>query len=227
LNLPSNKRNKSPPKTKILIKTIQNSVFPQKPQIIYASTIFSYTIDKTAPSLGETSVSKGLSRAFVVAALLIVIVAAVLLGMVIGYDLKGGSKPVSNIIKPADITLVVEGHLGGSLGPDNQTHDTFIPCNFTIYAGQPVSLTIINYDEGPHSFTSPTLNVDFQIPGHEAANVPSVSHFQFTQTTAGTYRWWCATPCDAGQGGWAMTTGSDGQPGQIGYMGGFVTVLQG
>jgi hypothetical protein len=32
-------------------------------------------------------------------------------------------------------------------------------------------------------------------------------------------------PCDAGQGGWAMTAGTDGQLGQLGFMGGYVTVV--
>ena len=77
-----------------------------------------------------------------------------------------------------------------------------------------------------HSFTSPTLEtVAFQIPASQTNEVPAVSHFQFTETQSGVYRWWSRIPCDTDAGGWAMTTGSDGQPGQIGFMGGFVTVL--
>ncbi len=125
----------------------------------------------------------------------------------------------------ADITMVVEGHEGGSLGTDGKTHDTVIPANFAVYMGQIVNLTVVNYDEGPHTFTSPGLGVNFQIPGHVSAGVPSVSHFQFAATKAGVFRWWCSLPCDTGQGGWAMTTGSDGQPDKIGFMSGFVTVL--
>ena len=99
----------------------------------------------------------------VVAAFIVVVLAAIVLGMVIGYDLKPASTPVSGTAKYADVTLVVQSDL--TLGPDNQTHDTFVPCNFTVYAGQIVNLTVVNYDNAPHSFTSPTLNVAFQIPG--------------------------------------------------------------
>ena len=159
----------------------------------------------------------------VVAAFVSVMLAAIVLGMVIGYDLKPATSATSNTAKYADVTLMVQSDL--TLGPDNQTHDTFVPSNFTVYAGQIVNLTIVNYDNGPHSFTSPTLNVDFQIPASQINGVPSVSHFQFTEAVAGSYRWWCTVACDTDSGGWAMTTGSDGQLGQIGFMGGFVTVL--
>jgi hypothetical protein len=165
---------------------------------------------------------------FVLAAFAFVIIAAGLLGMVIESGVKTNSTPVQTPLivtaQYADVTLVVQSDL--AIGPDNQTHDAFVPCNFTVYAGQNVNLTIVNYDTMPHSFTSPTLNVDFQAPSSNAIGVPSVSHFQFTEAKAGIYRWWCELPCDTDQGGWAMTTGSDGQPGQIRYMGGFVTVLQ-
>jgi plastocyanin len=167
--------------------------------------------------------SGDLPKAIVPAAVLVVIIASVLLGIVIGLNLKTNSP--SGTAQYADVTLVVKGNL--ALGPDNQTHDTFIPCNFTVYTGETVNLTIVNYDNMPHSFTSPTLNVDFQASESQATGVPSVSHFQFTETKAGNYRWWCTVPCDNDSGGWAMANGSDGQPGQIGYMGGFVTVLQG
>ena len=165
-----------------------------------------------------------LSRAFVVAAFLAVILAVALLGMVIGFNLKTSSTPVSGKGQYADTALVVKDNL--VLGPDNQTHDAFVPCNFTVYAGQIVNLTVFNYDDAPHSFTSPTMNLDFQIPGSQTTGVASVSKFQFTKTEAGIYRWWCTVLCDTDAGGWAMTNGSDGLPGQIGYMGGFVTVLQ-
>ena len=65
------------------------------------------------------------------------------------------------------------------------------------------------------------------VPPSNETGVPTVSNFQFNEATAGVYRWYCNYPCDTHSGGWDMTTGSDGQPDQIGYMGGFVTVLQG
>ncbi len=164
-----------------------------------------------------------LSRKYVIVAFAVVIMAAAVLGMAI----ESTTKPVqtSNSVSApyADVTLAVHGDL--ALGPDNQTHDAFVPCNFTVYAGQIVNLTVFNYDTMPHSFTSTTLNVNFQIPESTTNGVPSIGHFQFNAAQAGVYRWWCALPCDSDAGGWAMTTGNDGQPGQIGYMGGFVTVL--
>lgn len=159
----------------------------------------------------------------VIAGFIVVVLAAIVLGAIMGYDLKPATTTVSYTAKYADITLLVQSDL--TLGPDNKTHDTFVPCNFTFYADQVVNLTVVNYDSGEHSFTSPTLNVDFQIPGSQINGVPAVSHFQFTETQPGVYRWWCTVPCDTDSGGWAMTTGSDGQPDQIGFMGGFVTVL--
>jgi len=158
-------------------------------------------------------------------AFVIVILAAVVLGLIIGYDLKSTSTPVSSTSKTTDITLVVQGDV--KLGPDGNLHDAFTPCNFTVYAGQEVDLTIVNYDSGEHTFTSPSLGVNFIVPPSNVIGVPTVSNFQFDETTVGVYRWYCTYPCDTDAGGWAMTTGSDGQPDQIGYMGGFVTVLAG
>ena len=158
-------------------------------------------------------------------AFVVVILAAVVLGLIIGYDLKPASTPVSSTPKTADITLVVQGDV--KLGPDGELHDAFTPCNFTVYAGQEVVLTIVNYDSGEHTFTSPSLGVNFIVSPSNVTGVPTVSNFQFNETTVGVYRWYCTYPCDTDAGGWAMTTGSDGQPDQIGYMGGFVTVLAG
>jgi len=157
-------------------------------------------------------------------AFLVVVMAAIVLGIVIGSNLKPATTAVSSE-KTADITLVVQGDV--QLGPDGLLHDAFTPCNFTVYAGQEVNLTIVNYDSGEHTFTSPSLGVNFIVTPSNETGVPAVSNFQFNETKPGVYRWYCTTPCDTDAGGWAMTTGSDGQPDQIGYMGGFVTVLQG
>ena len=158
-------------------------------------------------------------------AFFVVILAAVVVGAIIGYNFKSPTITTASVPKTADITLVVQSDV--KLGPDGLLHDAFTPCNFTVYAGQEVDLTVINYDNGEHSFTSTSLGVNFVVPPSNETGVPTVSNFQFNETTAGVYRWWCVYPCDTDAGGWAMTTGSDGQPDQIGYMGGFVTVLQG
>jgi len=185
--------------------------------------------------------SSGFPRGFAVGAIILALLAAIVLGLVIGYDLKPSAtttisptpSPTTNTTnstsnaaeKYADITLIVQSDL--TLGPDGKLHDTFVPCNFTVYTNQVVNLTVINYDNGEHSFTSTTLNVNFQIPPSNVTGVPAIAQFQFTEPNAGVYRWYCNIPCDTDAGGWAMTTGSDGQPDQIGFMGGFVTVLPG
>jgi len=169
--------------------------------------------------------SKGDFSRIVWLAFFVVILAGVVFGIIIGYNLKSSAPAVSSTPKTADITLVVQGDV--LLGPDGNLHDAFTPCNFTVYASQEVDLTIVNYDSGEHTFTSPTLGVNFIVPPSNVTGVPTVSNFQFTESTAGIYRWYCSYPCDTDSRGWAMTTGSDGQPDQIGYMGGFVTVLQG
>ena len=153
----------------------------------------------------------------------VAILAIGVLGIIIGYNLKPAATPVSTAPKPADVTLTVQGAV--KMGPDGQLHDAFTPSNFTVYAGQLVDLTIISYDSGEHTFTSTSLGANFMVPASNATGIPSVSNFQFTAASAGVYRWYCADPCDTVAGSWAMTNGSDGQPGQIGYMGGFVTVL--
>jgi plastocyanin len=53
----------------------------------------------------------------------------------------------------------------GRLGPDKQWHDAFLPADFSVKAGATVTMTLTNYDSGPHSFTSPTLGVNGIIPG--------------------------------------------------------------
>ncbi len=163
-------------------------------------------------------------RIFVFLAFSVALIAAALLGMVVESSVRPIVYPSSNAPTTAFVTLMIQGDL--TLGPDNKTHDAFVPTDFTVYSNQDVNLTIVNYDSMPHSFTSPTLGVDFQIPASSAVGVPAISHFQFSEANAGEYRWWCAIPCDTDANGWAMTNGSDGQPGQIGFMGGFVTVLK-
>jgi hypothetical protein len=135
-----------------------------------------------------------------------------------------GGAAGSNPLK-AFVTLVTEGHEGGSMGPDGLKHDTVIPADFTVYKGQAVELTMINYDEGPHTITSDGLGIHFQYPGAKSDGVPSVTQFNFTPARAGVFEWYCALPCDAGQGGWAMTQGPHGEKAQPGFMDGNITVL--
>jgi plastocyanin len=100
----------------------------------------------------------------------------------------------------------------GKRGPDGSWHDAFLPADFTVHAGSAVTVTVYNYDDMPHSFTSPSLGVDQTIPGG-SISTPAKTTFIFTAPSKpGGYQWWCALPCDP----WAMA--------HNGYMRGYVTV---
>jgi heme/copper-type cytochrome/quinol oxidase subunit 2 len=155
------------------------------------------------------------------------IVAVLAIGLAAGYygGVLNTPKPtptpsVALLPKYANVAMVVfPGVLNGS---DNQLHDAFTPSNFTIYLGQTVNLTIINYDTSQHSFTSTSLGLDKIVDPAPSNGTPARTTFQFTPTRTGLYRWWCAVPCDD----WAMATDpKDNQHGIIGYMGGYATVL--
>lgn len=167
---------------------------------------------------GQTSVTqtkKGIGTGVLVVLLVVMLVVGAGIGLAVAYVGSNNSTP-----KSADVTVSVVADLRA--GSDNQTHDTFVPSNLTVYEGQTVNITFVNYDDMPHSFTSTALGVNFQIPGSESDGVPSVTHYSFTASKAGVYRYWCITPCDQ----WAMAADPvDGQPGMVGFMGGFVTVL--
>ncbi|MGH2936900.1 MAG: hypothetical protein ACRDPE_02130 [Solirubrobacterales bacterium] len=73
-------------------------------------------------------------------------------------------------------------------------------------------MTVLNYDEGEHGFTSPQLGLNATFPAGSAKK-PSRTTFTFrAPTSKGSYLWWCALPCDP----WAMS--------HVGYMRGYVSV---
>jgi membrane fusion protein, multidrug efflux system len=116
-------------------------------------------------------------------------------------------------VPPASIKLVIksdEEH--AKKGPEGQWHDAYLPANFSVDPGQKVNVTVYNYDEGTHSFTSTSLGVNEVISGGSETK-PHKATFSFTAPTkAGKYEWWCALPCDP----WAME--------HKGFMRGEVTV---
>jgi plastocyanin len=98
-------------------------------------------------------------------------------------------------------------------GPDGQWHDAFLPGDFSVKAGQSVTVTVSNYDDAPHSFNSPSLGVNETIGGG-SEKAPHAVTFKFkAPSKPGSYEWWCALPCDP----WAMS--------HDGYMRGHVTVI--
>ena len=97
-------------------------------------------------------------------------------------------------------------------GPDGNWHDAFLPADFSIEAGDVVHVTVYNYDDMPHSFTSPELGVNEKIAAGSEEK-PSKTTFTFNAPRkAGAYEWFCALPCDP----WAMN--------HKGFMRGTVTV---
>jgi uncharacterized cupredoxin-like copper-binding protein len=126
-------------------------------------------------------------------------------------------------------------------GSDGKTHDAFFPTtNLSVKAGQRVRVTVYNYDDMPHSFTSPGLAKGAAIPAAEqqtqgtpqdikvmpapgvgvdrmippaSGKTPSKTIVSFVAPAkAGSYIWYCKMPCDP----WAMA--------HVGYMVGRVKV---
>jgi Cupredoxin-like domain len=116
--------------------------------------------------------------------------------------------------KPMAVSMSVKADSEhGRMGPDKQWHDAIAPADFSVRAGAVVTISVANYDSGPHTFTSPALNVNGMIAGGGSMGTPSSTTFTFTAPSKpGKYAWWCAVPCDP----WAMA--------HDGYMRGYVTV---
>jgi len=102
-------------------------------------------------------------------------------------------------------------------------HAVFAPTNFTVYRGQIVNVTILNYSPSPDSFYSPGLGVNFMFNSATPQGVPSVSHFQFIANSTGAFEFWCGF-CHTmtGQYSWGGQTLNPGQPD---LLKGYVTVL--
>jgi len=106
--------------------------------------------------------------------------------------------------------------------PDGKFHDEAVPSTWAVRAGVWTEVTMINYDDGPHSLTIPQLGLDEIAQGGiktttpfagetqwETLNlaVPTVTTFVFRVPKAGLYAWYCKIPCDGGVAGvsFAMT----------------------
>jgi len=137
------------------------------------------------------------------------------------------------------LTIYVFRGKEGIIGPDGKGHDTMVPSTFAVKVGVPVDVTVVNYDEGTHTITAPSLGLNALIkPGTEFTTAPAgagatellnkvapgVTHFTFTVNKAGVYRWHCAVPCDAGANGWAMSSSTSG-PSELGFMAGYIVAV--
>jgi membrane fusion protein, multidrug efflux system len=116
--------------------------------------------------------------------------------------------------QPLDAKMVVKTDTEhGKKGPDGQWHDAILGGNLKVTAGQTVTVTVTNYDDAPHSYTSPALGLNVTIPGGGATKPHTVKFTFKAPSKAGSYEWFCAMPCDP----WAMS--------HDGFMRGHVTVV--
>jgi len=133
----------------------------------------------------------------------------------------GSANPVTatqlltyQVVGPDDATVT---------GPDGAKHDVFAALSgTTVKVGIPVTITITNKDDVPHSMTSPELGLNIVIPAATDKGDGTVS-YTFTPTKIGTFRWFCAIPCDTDNAGWDMTSDGSGN-GQLNFMAGNITV---
>lgn len=149
---------------------------------------------------------------------------AALLGVAFKLDSGNGEQSATAATKAAvggdsaaaggeDVKLVIksdEEH--AKKGSDGNWHDAYLPADFSVKAGTTVQVTIYNYDDMPHSFTSPEMGVSQEIAGGSESK-PSKTTFTFTAPAeAGSYEWLCVLPCDP----WSMS--------HFGFMKGHVRV---
>ena len=142
---------------------------------------------------------------------------------------SSASLPGDTLGAPAaqsDVTInyKVVGSEDGDVGPDGNKHDTFKTLDpTTLKVGQVVTLNFTNTDGMPHSYTLPDLGINVTVPGTMNGMTGSAT-YTFTASKAGTFRWFCAIPCDSDQSGWAMTMTPGSGMGQDGFMAGSLTV---
>jgi heme/copper-type cytochrome/quinol oxidase subunit 2 len=129
-------------------------------------------------------------------------------------------------LPPVTLNFKVVAPEEGLVGSDGNKHDTFFLLNpQTVRVGQAVTISIANYDDMPHSWTSPELSINLMIPPAPSEGTPSLTTYTFTPTKAGTFRWFCAVPCDTDTNGWAMQASTKG-PDQDNYMAGYLTISE-
>jgi heme/copper-type cytochrome/quinol oxidase subunit 2 len=120
------------------------------------------------------------------------------------------------VVGPDDATVA---------GPDGAMHDVFTAVGGTsVKVGVPVTITITNKDDVQHSMTSPDLGLNIVIPAATDKGDGTIS-YTFTPNKVGSFRWFCALPCDTDNAGWDMTSDGTGS-GQSNFMAGYISVTQ-
>lgn len=128
--------------------------------------------------------------------------------------MKGHITVLPSTNKIQYVSLVVNA--GYKSSADGKLHDAFTPADFTINHGQPVEITVYNFDDGSHTLTSTDLKLNLSIKGSEKEGEPALSTTTFMADKAGSFTWNCMIPCDTESNAWAMT--------KDGYMTGKISV---
>ncbi len=77
----------------------------------------------------------------------------------------GATSATASSTKTVTQTMVIVGHSLGAKGSDGLRHDTTLGASFAVPQGSQVTVTVYNYDEGPHTITAPKLGLNVRIPG--------------------------------------------------------------
>ena len=150
--------------------------------------------------------------------------ALVMAGALVASACGGSAGSATKSLPPVTLNYKVVAPEDGLVGSDGNKHDTFYLLNpQTVYVGQEVTISIANFDDMPHSWTSPDLGINIMLPPAKSEDTPTITTYTFTPKKAGTFRWFCAIPCDSDTDGWAMKMSAKG-PGQDNFLAGYVTV---
>ena len=175
-------------------------------------------------SAPNSSKHEGLGFTQLAAGIAVLMSMAALLGVAFKLNNGNGEQSATAATKAAtgsgsaatsgeDVKLVVksdEEH--AKKGSDGNWHDAYLPADFSVKAGTTVHVTVYNYDDMPHSFTSPEMGVNQEIAAG-SEDKPSKTTFTFkAPAEAGSYEWFCDLPCDP----WSMS--------HFGFMKGHVQV---
>ena len=183
---------------------------------------------KTAADAGKDrawrewlAVGEGLSGLLSVIAIIIALVALTDSGsstvttmqMPASTPAAGSPAAANPAVAPMAVTMAYRSDTEhGRKGPDGTWHDAATPAIYSVKAGAKVTVTLVNYDTSPHSFTAPGLNADQIVPSGSPSNPAKINVTFTAPNRPGRYSWYCKVPCDP----WAMM--------HVGYMRGYVTV---
>ena len=145
----------------------------------------------------------------------VAVVAAVVLTLAVGLFAIQQVQPMAsplvataNAAQAQTVYLYMDILGGFKLGPatPGKYHDAFSPWQMKVSAGAQIVLTVYNWDDMDHSFTSKELGVDVVTKPALKEGEPSVTVIKFTAPQKpGTYEFHCKVPCDTPNGDWSMS----------------------